>query len=87
MNHFSLGASSDKAYFHADKFKFKILRSTLKFIIRTSGEIVFRFRLKLKITLVESTANALSVPLCPLSLSCLLYIERKKVEVVFLLLL
>ena len=42
--------------------------------MRTSGEIDFRFRLKLKITLVESiSANALNVPLCPLYFLLLLY--------------
>ena len=66
--HFSLAASTDKTYFHVDRPNFPDGR--LKGIMRTSGEIDFRFRLKLKITLVESTyPNALNVPLCPLIFS------------------
>ena len=54
----SLGASTDKTYFRADRLQ------RVKGIMRTSGEIDFRFRLTLKITLVESTYPS-QRPECP----------------------
>ena len=45
----SLGASTDETYFHADRL-LQFPDQPVKGIMRTSGEIDFRFRLKLKIT-------------------------------------
>ena len=59
----SLGASTDETYFLADRL-FKFPDQRVKGIMRTSGEIDFRFRLKLKITLVESTYPS-QRPECP----------------------
>ena len=70
--HFSLGASTDKTYFHADLPGSKFPNQRVKDIMRTSGEIDFRFRLKLKMTLLESTypSQRLNGPLCPHIFSC-----------------
>ena len=62
----SLGASTDETYFLADRL-FNWLQfpdQRVKGIMRTSGETDFRFRLKLKITLVESTYPS-QRPECP----------------------
>ena len=60
----SLGASTDETYFHADRLFNSQINGRGKGIMRTSGEIDFRFRLKLKITLVESIYPS-QRPECP----------------------
>ena len=60
----SLGASTDETYFQADRLFNSQISGRVKGIMRISGEIDFRFRLKLKITLVESTYPS-QRPECP----------------------
>ena len=59
----SLGASTNETYFYADQ-PLEFSDQRVKGIVRTSGEIDFRCRLRLNITLVESTYPS-QRPQCP----------------------